>query len=120
MNSVGPLYLLSYLPRFLMLAGLIVALVLAVVRRSQLGAKAFSLMMAGLGVMILALCATESFTTFGYKTLMHTASPAGMGGLLMVISSVTTLMWLIGLGLVLGAAFADRPHRTEQPNAPRP
>jgi hypothetical protein len=126
-NRVVPGYLFSLLPTFLVLCGLVAALMIAASRRNRLGAKAFNLLAAGLVCMILAQCLTGSvgtffgvFGSFSYRVLSDLGADVRLSVVLSIVSLVTGALWITGLGLVIGAVFAGRPHRTEAPaNAPR-
>jgi hypothetical protein len=120
-TRVTPVYLFALVPQVLIVAGLLVALIVAAAKRNQLGTKAFSLMATGLALLILAECGGAFFNAFAYRVLAEASPNIRIGTFVGISSLITRAIWITGLGLVIGAVFADRPHRTAVPaDAPRP
>lgn len=121
MSRLAPVYLLAFVPQLLLMAGLVVAFIFALVKRASLGAKASGLAASGLGLLIIAELASAFWSFAGFRIAYNVLDVRQPAFLTSAFALMSKVIFAVGLGLVIAAVFAVRPHRTEaQPHAPRP
>lgn len=102
---------LTYLIDAVRVLAMLAVLVLALVLRRRLGATASTLAAIGGGLLTLIAIFDAWWAKFGVRLLYENSSGNPMT-MIAIISTVASLVYLIGFGLVAAAVFAGRQDRT--------
>ena len=114
-----PELMLALVPELLLFLVLLVMTIVAIVQRRRIGGTASGLAASGLGIMALLSLFQAFWYTFGIRWVLSEGGFSEYTTVFAIVSIVTRLIYLVGLGLVVGAIFVRRPNAQAVPG-PQP